>query len=254
MTVRLDSDLWVRRYTPAPGASVRLVCLPHAGGSAPFFRPVSQALAPAVDVLSVQYPGRQDRRSEPCVETIPELADQVARVLAPLLDLPLALFGHSMGATLAFEVALRLERDHGAPLAWLFASGRRAPSTTREERVHELGDEELLRDVARLRGTDSRLLEDEDVLRMVLPAIRADYRASETYAYRPGPPLACPITAILGDRDPKVTVAEAEAWRGHTTGGFDVRVFPGGHFYLSDHSREVLRVIAERVVPGHPMA
>lgn len=108
-----DNGLWIRRFHPRPDGDVRLVCLPHAGGSASFFFPVSQAMPPSVDVLCVQYPGRQDRRAEPVIDSIPDLADQVFAALLPWADRPLAFFGHSMGATLAFEVARRLERRRG---------------------------------------------------------------------------------------------------------------------------------------------
>src|SRR5262249_29653456 len=103
-----STDLWVRRFHPAPSAGSRLVCLPHAGGSASYFLPISRGLSPQVEVLAVQYPGRQDRRAEPCIEDVGGLADQITASLQPWIDRPVALFGHSMGAILGFEVALRL--------------------------------------------------------------------------------------------------------------------------------------------------
>src|ERR1700712_4687720 len=115
---------WIRRFHESPGASARLVCFPHAGGAATYFYPLSRTLAPSIEALAVQYPGRQDRRAEPCVDDIHELADLVAPALLEWADRPLALFGHSMGATLAFEVAGRLEKAGVRP-AGLFVSGRR---------------------------------------------------------------------------------------------------------------------------------
>jgi len=239
-----DTDPWIRRFHPVPDATTRLVCLPHAGGSAPFFFPVSKAMSPSVDVLAIQYPGRQDRRGEPCVNDLNELADLVTERLQPWLDRPIALFGHSMGATLAFEVARRLERAGVVPLA-LFASGRRAPSRHRDERVHLADDAGLIADLRRLSGTDPQVLGDDELLRAILPAIRGDYRAAETYRYRPGPRLNCPIVALTGDSDPHVTMAEAEAWGEHTESAFTLRVFSGGHFYLTSHSAAVMREITE---------
>jgi surfactin synthase thioesterase subunit len=244
----MTDDLWVRRYHPSPQARVRLVCLPHAGGSASFFLPMSKALSPAVDVLCVQYPGRQDRRNEPCVQNLEDLAEQVTRVLLPWLGMPLALFGHSMGATLAFEIARRIERDHATSPVHLFASGRRSPSRRRNERVHLADDRALLAELRSLSGTDALVFGDEEVLRMVLPAIRGDYRAAETYSYQPGPRLSCPITVLVGDADTKVTAEEALAWREHTDGEFDCRTFDGGHFYLTGHQEEILRLVTERLL------
>ncbi|MFF7725399.1 thioesterase II family protein [Streptomyces sp. NPDC008001] len=239
-----DNGLWIRRFHPRPGSRVRLVCLPHAGGSASFYFPLSRAMPETVDVLCVQYPGRQDRRTEPLVDSVPALADKVFDALLPWTDQPLALFGHSMGASLAFEVARRLERERDIVPAALFASGRRAPSMHRDETVHLRDDDGLVAEMRSLSGTDAQLLGDEDVLRMILPAIRADYRAAETYAWEPGPPLRCPVTSLTGDDDPKVTVEEAAAWAGHTDGPFTLKVFPGGHFFLARHQAEIVRLMA----------
>lgn len=237
---------WVRRFHPAPDAAVRLICFPHAGGSASYYFPVSRALSPRVEVLAIQYPGRQDRRLEPCVDNVRQLADLVVPELLPFTDRPVALFGHSLGATLAFEVALRLEAA-GAPPLWLFASGRRAPSRSRPERNHELPDELLVANLQRLSGTDAQVLEDPEMLKMILPAVRADYRAAELYRYRSGPLLSCPVLAMIGDQDAEVTTEEAEAWASHTAGGFGLRVFPGGHFYLNEHATAVLKEINDRI-------
>lgn len=241
-----DNDLWIRRYHEAAPGSPRLLCLPHAGGSASFYFPVSRTLAPHVEVLAVQYPGRQDRRGEALVHSLPELAEQVFQAVRGLSDRPLALFGHSMGASLAFELA-RMWEQSGVKPQWLFASGRRAPSCPRDERVHQRDDNGLIAELHQLSGTDGNLLGDEEVLRMILPAIRADYTAAETYRYQPGPPLSCPITAFAGDSDPKVSLAEARAWEQHTTGAFDVHVYQGGHFFLTTHQQAILRVIADQL-------
>ncbi|MER5807297.1 alpha/beta fold hydrolase [Streptomyces sp. NPDC002033] len=240
-----DNGLWVRRFHPSPDARVRLVCLPHAGGSASYYFPVSAALAPDVEVLAVQYPGRQDRRHEPCIDDIQELAEQVFAALTPWTDRPLALFGHSMGASVGFEVARLLEHRAGVVPAALFPSGRRAPSRHRDENVHAQGDQRLIQEIQRLSGTEARLLDDPEVLRMALPALRGDYKAAETYRYVPGPDLSCPVTAFVGDADPKALVDEAADWAAHTTGPFTLKVYGGGHFFLNDHSKAVVADIAD---------
>jgi surfactin synthase thioesterase subunit len=246
MTVSLEASAWIRRFHPAPSATARLVCFPHAGGSASYFHPVSAALAPAVEVLAVQYPGRQDRHTEPPVDDLFVLADRLAEVLAPEAEGPVAFFGHSMGASLAFEVARRLEA-RGTRLAHLFVSGRRAPSAPRDERIHELDDAGLLAEVGRQGGTAAQVLEDDELVRLVLPALRSDYKAAERYHYRPGPDVGCPVLALLGDSDPKVTEAEARQWASHTSGGFELKTYPGGHFYLNEHHAAVNRLIGDRL-------
>jgi pyochelin biosynthetic protein PchC len=242
--VMRTKDLWVRRFHPAPDAHARLVCLPHAGGAASYFFPTSRALAPDIEVLAVQYPGRQDRRGEPFARTIAELADAVTAVLTDGSDRPLALFGHSMGATVGFEVARRLERTGVTP-TMLFVSGRRAPSIHRDEQSHLRDDAGLLAEVRSLSGTNAAVFDDDELVRMALPAIRNDYTAVETYRYQPGPRLACPIHALVGDADPKAGLDEVRAWADHTSAGFELDVFPGGHFYLDHHATAVLDKITD---------
>lgn len=220
-----------------------MVCFPHAGGAASWYMPLATALAHRAEVLVVQYPGRQDRRGEPLIDDVHVLARRITDVVASLSDRPLVLFGHSMGASVAFEVATALQ-VRSVEVAHLFVSGRRAPQHAHDEKVHRLDDAGVIAEVRRLAGTDSRVFDDEELVRMVLPAIRGDYRAAETYRYRPGPPLTCPVTALTGDDDPKTTVKEAADWQERTTGPFRLRVFPGGHFFLTEHSKTVVELLS----------
>jgi surfactin synthase thioesterase subunit len=246
MTVTRDSADWVRRFHPAAHPRARLVCFPHAGGSASYFFAVSRAMAPSVEVLCLQYPGRQDRRTEPCLDSVADFAEYVAAALGPWTDLPLVFFGHSLGANIAFETA-RVLQTSGVEIGGLFASGRRGPTTERDERVHERPDDGLLAELRRLSGTNGAVLGDHEIVRMILPALRADYRAAETYKHASGETLRCPITVMVGDDDPKVTVDEARDWEHHTTGAFELKVYPGGHFYLQDHQDAVLAEISAHV-------
>lgn len=240
MTVtETPASLWVRRYHPAPAATSRLVCFPHAGGSASYFHPVSARFSPAVDVVSLQYPGRQDRRQEPCLTDIGELADRITAEIASLSPMPTVFFGHSMGAVLAFETLVRLESQAGRGRYALVASGRRGPATSRRETVSEESDDALIREIKKLNGTDSSLLADDDILRMALPSLRADYQAIESYRCPSSRRIQAPITVLTGDSDPKTSLAEAGTWVQHTRGDFRLRVFSGGHFFLQEHAAAV---------------
>ncbi|MET9606664.1 alpha/beta fold hydrolase [Streptomyces sp. NPDC006512] len=247
MSDKQNADAWVRRYHAADESPIRLVCLPHAGGSASFYFPMAQALAPAVDVLSVQYPGRQDRRHEPGITDIHVYADALTSALVPWLDRPLALFGHSMGAVLAFEVTRRLERDHGISPVRVFASGRRSPSSFRHETVHLRDDDGIVAEMRELSGTDASILGNEEILRMVLPAIRSDYTAIENYRAASDDTVKAPITVLTGESDPRTSREEAEAWEGHTSGGFDIHRFPGGHFFLARQQAQILKIVSEEL-------
>lgn len=253
-----DTGTWIRRFHRAPedarssqgtAGPVRLACFPFAGGAASYYFPVSKALAPQVEVLSVQYPGRQDRLSEPCAQSVDELAEQVLPRLRPWAGPQLALFGHSLGASVAFEVARRLEAE-GAPPRALFVSARTAPTRNLDEGVHRLADEEFLQVVQQLGGLPAEVLANREVLRMVLPVLRADYRAAETYAYRPGTDVSCPLHALLGTEDPKVAEDEMLDWRLRTSGEFRLHRFSGGHFYLGEHLPEILRLVTGELGVG----
>jgi pyochelin biosynthesis protein PchC len=247
-----DSERWIRVYRQG-AEGMRLFCFPHAGGVASYFHPFSKALPENIKVMALQYPGRQDRHGEPHVRSIPELADRIHTAIRPRLDEPFAFFGHSMGATLAFEVACRIARDGGAGPAHLFVSGRRAPSRQRNEELHRASTAALVAEMRALGGTDPRVLADPELLNFVLPTIRADYTAIETYRFDSAPPLSCDITALTGDTDPKASVDDVAAWSQHTLGRFDLRIFPGGHFYLDDCRAGVLDVVAS-VLGDHSAA
>jgi surfactin synthase thioesterase subunit len=238
---------WVRNFHPAPDGTVRLVCLPHAGGSASFYFPMARAFGPETEVMAVQYPGRQDRRGEPGIDSVTAYADEIFAVLRHLDDRPLVLFGHSMGAVLAYEVAVRMARAGLPSPMRLIVSGRRAPSRYRDENLHQHSDEQIVAELRALGGPHQGLLTDPEMLPLILPAIRGDYRAIELYRHDPVARLDCPVTVLIGDDDPRVSVEEARAWAGHTTGPTELEVFHGGHFYLVEHSREVIDHVARRL-------
>ncbi|MEU7909001.1 alpha/beta fold hydrolase [Actinoplanes sp. NPDC049118] len=248
MTINTAKNTVVRQFHPAPQAPARLVCLAHAGGSASAYLPLSRELSPRVDVLAVQYPGRQDRRAEPCLTDISDLAAEAVTAILPFLDRPTALFGHSMGATVAFEAARLLEREHGHTVTRLFVSGRRAPCTTRPESVHRRDDDGLLAEIRLLSGTDSAILADDEIMRMALPALRGDYTAIETYRPEPGAVTAAPITVLTGSDDIRTSADEAAAWARHTTAGCAVHTYTGGHFFLTGHRAAVARLVARHLL------
>jgi surfactin synthase thioesterase subunit len=242
----LDPDLWCRRYRPTRNATARLVCLPHAGGSAPLFLPVAAALSPGTDVVAIQYPGRQDRRGEQPLADMDTLADSIRDVLLAQPELPVTIFGHSLGAIVGFEVVRRLEAAGYYPVR-LFASGRRAPSTFRGETVHLRDDAGILAEVRSLDGTASSVLSDNELMRAVLPALRADYQIAETYRCAPTDTVRCPLSVLTGDSDPKTTLDEANDWAQHTTAACDIHTFHGGHFFLTQHLDAICGLIREHI-------
>ncbi|SDH41624.1 thioesterase II family protein [Pseudonocardia oroxyli] len=210
-----------------------LLCFPHAGGTAAYFHRWSAALVPEVAALPVRYPGRFDRRAEPAPRDLSSLVDAVVDAVAPLTgSRRTVLFGHSMGAVVAYEVA-RVLQARGTPPDALVVSGRRPPQLSPAERL-PVDDEAVLADVRRLGGRGTALLEDPEIRAAFLPVIRGDYELLDRHRHLPAPALDVPVTAIVGDDDPRVTPAEAQGWAELTTGSFRLLTRPGGHFYLDD--------------------
>lgn len=240
MTARAVTDSpWLRCQAPRPQAAARLVCFPHAGGSAPFFR-AWQGIADSVEVHAVAYPGRTERFAESPIDDAVQMATGIAEALRPLRDKPLALFGHSMGAYLAYETAHRLgEPDH------LFVSGANAPhAPDHRPRLLDDDDEVLVANLARLGGADTGLLDDPELRELFLPTIRADLRLVEGYAPAHRTTLGCPVTALLGTGDDRTDKAGARRWGELTSAAFRLREYPGGHFYLEQHRQRLLEELA----------
>jgi len=244
---------WVRRFHDATPDRPVVVCFPHAGGSASFFQPFSAHCRPHAEVLAIQYPGRQDRFADPPLTSITALAEAVVAELGDWLHRPLVLFGHSMGATVAFEVARRLAVPAlGTPRA-LVASSRIAPSR-RQTRTPRLDERGILDELRRLRGGPVTI--DDDVLELALPALRSDFAAVAAYRCPPQRKVHCPVTVFVGAEDNSVTAEDSGAWARHTSGRFELRTFPGGHHYLEDQWAPVAAAVLEvtGLTPSEPMS
>jgi pyochelin biosynthetic protein PchC len=244
------ADQWLRRWPRQPAALLQLVCFPHAGGSASAFRGWTAHLPPTVELVAVQYPGREDRFGEPMVDDMAVLVDAVSDALAATLDRPYVLFGHSMGSAVAYETAQELRRRGVPGLRRLVASGREAPVRRRGGIVHRGDDEALCAELTRLGGTAVEVLADPELRRAVLGYVRNDYRLIETYTPRPAPPLDCPVTVFNGTDDPELSIADAHGWAPLGNGEVDVQSFPGGHFYLTAQRAQVVAALLRRLDPA----
>lgn len=225
-------------------AALRLFCLPYAAGGATAYRSWPARLPSWVDVCPVQLPGRESRAGEPPFTRFDELVPELAGGLEPWLELPFALFGHSLGAGLAFELC-RWWRRRGRPLPRLLCvSGSAAPQMyERRTKLSHLTDGELVRELRRYQGTPDEVLDSEELLLLVMPVLRADFELLDTYRHVEEPPLDCPIVAFAGAADHDVSATEVEAWRVHAARRFTVRTFPGGHFFVHSHEAEVLAAL-----------
>lgn len=248
-------DKWLLRFGQRSEAAVRLFCFAHAGGSAASYRLWPQGLPSWIEVLAVQLPGRATRLGEPPIGDLELLIDSARRALEPMMDRPYALFGHSMGAVLAGELARSMCTDGARAPSHLIVSGRR-PARLMDALppMNGLSDDAFVAEINhRYGGIPKEIMEHPDVLALLLPGLRADIRALETFNPAPRSPIACSIAALGGSADPLTTRAHMEAWRDETTGAFRMRMFEGNHFYLEPRRSEVLAEIADVLAPLNPI-
>ncbi|TRV75638.1 thioesterase [Streptomyces sp. 130] len=224
-----------------------MLCLPHAGGSPAFFHEWGRRFGDDVEVLVARYPGRHERINDPLVTSMDQLADELTLALGQFTDLPLAVFGHSMGASLGYEVALRLLRQRGVRLAALMVSGRTPPHLA-DDTLPDADDvDAVVAEVRRLGGTDAALLDDPDLRELVLPALLADFKAVRGYTPRASVALPFPVIAYVGDVDPDVDAACMGEWARASSVDFALTVLPGDHFYLVGRRAELIRDIRTRL-------
>jgi medium-chain acyl-[acyl-carrier-protein] hydrolase len=231
---------WLLVPKPNPKARLRLFCFPFAGGNAQIYRSFGTRLASDIEVCAVEIPGRGRRMCEEAYVQLSPLVADTSAALLPYMDKPFAFFGHSMGALISFELARLLRNEARQRPVHLFVSARRAPHIPDlDPPTYNLPDEEFITEIRRLNGTPKEVLENDELSRLLLPILRADFSVCQTYDYQIQPPLECGITAYGGTEDVDVTKEHIDAWREHTKGSFAAHMLQGNHFFLQS-SQEVL--------------
>ena len=238
---------WLVNWKPNQTAHVRLFCFPYAGGGGSIFRSWQQSVTDTIEVCPVQLPGRGSRIAEPPCTDMNQLVRAAAEGLAQQLDKPFALFGHSMGALIAFELARHLKRAYSAEPVHLFVSGRPSPQTITGPYDLDRLDAELPEMLRRGNASLDVTLDNPELMQLVLPILRADVTLCESYSYASAPPFSFPITAFGGLDDRGISRRSLEGWREHTTGRFGLRMFPGGHFFLSTCKAPLLEAISKEL-------
>ena len=229
-------------------ASLRLFCFPYAGGSASIFRGWAESLPATVEVCAVQLPGRGSRLLEPAITRMPELVKAIASAILPYLDKPFAFFGHSLGTAVCLELARYLRRKSKVEPVHLFVSGGRAPQAQAPEvPTYNLPEAEFLKELRRLDGTPAEILEHPELMRLLLPVLRADFELIQTYLYKQGKPLACPITAFGGTLDKEVGLRRLQGWQAQTSAHFSLNMIPGDHFFINTSQRMLLLTLAKEL-------
>lgn len=230
---RANREKWMQYPRPNPDASLRLVCLPYSGGRASVFKGLATELPGDVELCAIEFPGHGRRLGEAPMTRLRPLVEQLTDVIAERIRQPFVLLGYSVGALFGFETAREFTRRGWPGPKALFVAAARAPHlrSTRPP-LHELSRAQLIEGLHRLAGHHNELLDNEELVDVMLPVLRADLGLDETYAREPGSPLDCPIVAFGGSEDWTVSRPSLEAWREHTTGDFSTTTLPGGHFFL----------------------
>lgn len=242
---------WVVRWSrqarpgvPDPGptspVALRLICFPFGGGGAGIYRTWPRALPPSVEVLAIDLPGRERRLRERPFDQLGPLVAALTDAVAPALEPPFAIYGHSLGALVGFSFARELRRRALPGPVHLFVSGRRAPQIPERSPIHHLPDDEFLAQIRRLGGVPDEIAREPAIMGFFLPVLRADFTVAETATYTDEAPLPCPITAVGGVTDPRATPADLDGWRVHTGAAFTRELFPGGHFFLQTERAALL--------------
>ncbi|MCW2238429.1 thioesterase II family protein [Azospirillum canadense] len=234
---------WLQSFRPVANPRHRLVCFPQAGAGASVYRDWHRHLDPCDELLAVRLPGRESRIAEPGLTAVADAVPGIMEALAPHLDRPLVLFGHSLGAALAYATARALV-ERGTPPRLLAVSGRRAPHRTPRRTPTRSLDEAAFRDrIASLGGTPPEVLACADLMELMLPMLRADFTMSDDFAEPVPTPLPVPILAFAGTEDAEVAVAEVAAWEAFAGAGFALHRLPGGHFFPHEQRARIVNAV-----------
>ena len=240
----MNTNSWLVCAPASRPAQARLFCLPYAGGDALIYRSWSGDLSSDLEVCAFQFPGRGKRISEPRFTRMDALVPALVEAMRGRLDLPFMIFGHSLGALIAFELARALRRMALPQPKRLFLSARRAPQLpSRIAEIHRLPESEFREELYRGGGVPREVLDHEELMALMSPMLRADYEIVETYRFSPEAPLDVPFTIFGGIADEDVDRPALEAWQEQTSAAVRIEMLPGDHFFLNSQRKSLLQTI-----------
>jgi medium-chain acyl-[acyl-carrier-protein] hydrolase len=238
---------WLVKPRPNPQATLRLFCFPYAGGGSSIYRTWPEELPANVELVAVELPGRDTRFKDAPFDRLATMVPAVADALADELRAPFAIYGHSMGALIGFALTRELRRRKVPAPRHLFVSGRRAPQFPEPDPMFDRSDAAFLEGLRRLGGISEAVLQEEELMAIFSPILRADFAIGDTAVIAAEEPLDVPISVLGGLTDERASVEELHAWGAQTRAAFDVETFTGGHFFLHSERAALLRSLARRL-------
>lgn len=232
---------WLEVFNPNREAKIRLFCFPYGGGGATFFYPWAFKLSSLAELVAIQLPGHETRFDEPLLYDKEEIINELLKAFINYNDKPYIFFGHSLGALISFELIKALRKAEYFSPSHLIVSGRRAPHiSSRMLPIHHLPDKEFLEKILRYDGLTQEMLGNEDLMKLILPVLRADFKVSETYKYVPDLPFDFDITAMGGTGDLTTFEEDIKEWESHTSRRFKYFSYSGNHFFIKPNEEIIL--------------
>lgn len=247
----LKNNPWFQVLQPLSSPKARLFCLPYAGGAASAFATWQNSLPDdGIEVIGVQLPGRGARLMEPNLTSLETIVSELVEAIAPYInDCDYYLYGHSMGARVAYELACALEKKGLVMPKELFLSGARGPRIpSRKAPLHALPHDDFLKEIEDLNGTPKEMLENKELMELAIPILRADFQICETWNNQVGHQLSIPVRIMGGLDDPGVLLEDLDAWKECTSGQFKRHVFPGDHFFINPQKEKLLALIGRYIL------
>ncbi len=241
----LRNNPWFQVLQPLDKPKARLFCVPYAGGSATAFATWQNNLPDGIEVVGIQLPGRGARMAETNLSSLENIVSELLTAITPYIDeCDYFIYGHSMGARVAYELTVGLNKQSAVLPKELFVSGARGPRIpSRKAAIHPLPHDEFIKEIEALNGTPKALLENKDLMELALPILRADFKVCETWKHEVAQVLDIPLRALGGLDDPGVQLPDLDAWKECTSGVFKRHVFPGDHFFINPQQDKMLALM-----------
>lgn len=250
----IKTESWIIPFQPLTSPSLRLFCFANAGGSPAQFRSWQNLLPKGIEVCPVQLPGQGSRfREQPPVE-LTSLAKSLVEVFTPYFDVPVAFWGYSMGAVVAYELTQTLKQLGCPGPRHLFVAARRPPHIPpTESPIHMLPEQDFISEIQRrYNGIPAAVLQEPELMALFVPVLRANFEMIETHSDEGTEQLDCPITAFGGSSDPTVNTSAIMAWGELSRGVFQHFIFPGDHFFVQHHQPAILQILSRNLAPLLP--